>query len=82
MAGPGQPKTGGRKAGTPNRVTKIMRDAWLEAFERRGGVEYLLKLDDNEFVKGLVKMIPNEVAAKVDGAHEVVYRIKTRAESE
>lgn len=74
MAGAGQPRTGGRKPGTPNRVTKLMREAWIEAFDRRGGVEYLLKLDDAEFVKGLVKMIPSEVSARL-GEVEIVHRI-------
>jgi len=26
------PKTGGRKKGTPNKATKTVREAWIEAF--------------------------------------------------
>ena len=33
MARPkGMPKTGGRKKGTPNKATKTVREAWIEAF--------------------------------------------------
>jgi hypothetical protein len=33
MARPkGLPKTGGRKKGTPNKATKTVREAWIEAF--------------------------------------------------
>lgn len=28
----GTPKTGGRKRGTPNKATKTIREAWVEAF--------------------------------------------------
>lgn len=80
----GSPRTpgSGRAPGTPNKTTRAVREALVEAFEKRGGVEYLMTLDDDIFARLLVRLIPNEVAAKVDGAHEVVYRIKTRAESE
>lgn len=56
----------GRKPGTPNKITRVMREDWLEAYEKRGGIEYLLRLDDETFAKGLLRMIPNEVAAKLE----------------
>lgn len=56
----------GRKPGTPNRITRLMRQDWLEAYDRRGGIQFLLSLDDETFAKGLLRMIPNEVAAKVE----------------
>lgn len=61
-----RPANAGRRKGTPNKVTTDMREAMAEAFERKGGVEYLLTLDDELFVKMLSRMVPNEVAAKVD----------------
>lgn len=74
---PGQPRpeNAGRKAGTPNKVTRAMREDWLEAYEARGGVEFLKKLDDETFAKGLLRMVPNEVAAKAEGAIEVIHRM-------
>lgn len=64
---PGERTPGsGRKPGTPNKITVDMRNAMLEAFERKGGVEYLLGLDDDLFVKMLTRTVPNEVAAKVE----------------
>jgi hypothetical protein len=44
MAGrkPGSPKTGGRKKGTPNKLTADVKAMVLEALDRAGGVSYLL----------------------------------------
>lgn len=56
----------GRKKGTPNSVTRAMREDWLAAYERRGGVEFLMSLDPDTFAKGLLRMVPNEIAAKVE----------------
>jgi len=65
---PGQPRpvNAGRKKGTPNKITAVMKDDWLAAYERRGGIEFLMSLDDETFTKGLLRLIPNEVAAKVE----------------
>ena len=35
-------KTGGRQAGTPNKVTASMRQAFQDAFDKLGGVEALV----------------------------------------
>jgi len=37
MAGKGNPKTGGRQKGTPNKVTSVLKDAILAAAEEAGG---------------------------------------------
>jgi hypothetical protein len=68
MAGKGQPKTGGRKRGTPNQTTSAVREALLEAFHKAGGVNYLTKLatdDPRTFCSLLAKIIPSEVKADV-----------------
>jgi len=79
MAAPkGQPKKGGRKKGTPNKQTADMRAAMVEAFDKAGGVEWLVKLsqDDPRTFAGLVgKIIPNEIKATVEG--ELVLNVVT-----
>jgi hypothetical protein len=40
----GSPKTGGRVAGTPNRVTTTLKDAILGAMEDAGGRKWLASL--------------------------------------
>jgi len=56
-------KTGGRQKGTPNRTTRDMKAAIIEAFERAGGVDYLHMLATDEprtFATLLVKVLPSE----------------------
>lgn len=36
-----RPKTGGRKAGTPNKMTAELKEMILQALDGAGGVEYL-----------------------------------------
>jgi hypothetical protein len=38
----GAPKTGGRQKGTPNKTTKLLKDAILQAAEGAGGKEGLV----------------------------------------
>lgn len=60
--GPGRPK------GMPNKATASIKAAFLEAFERRGGADALLRwAEDNEteFYKLASKLIPTEVNATV-----------------
>ncbi len=62
-------KTGGRKKGTPNKVTQDLREAIREAFEKAGGVEYLVGLahsDPKTFGALIGKIVPSEVRAEVD----------------
>jgi hypothetical protein len=37
----GTPKTGGRVAGVPNKVTRELKEMILQALDETGGVEYL-----------------------------------------
>lgn len=56
-------KTGGRKKGTPNKTTRDMKAAIMEAFEMAGGVDYLHMLAKDEprtFATLLAKVLPSE----------------------
>ena len=61
-----RPPGSGRAKGTVNKTTAQVREALVEAFERKGGVEYLMRLEDETFSRLLTKLIPAEVHAKVD----------------
>lgn len=63
-------KTGGRKKGTPNKTTKQLKEAILEAYERAGGVEYLetiARLDPRTFVGLLAKVLPMQITGAGEG---------------
>ena len=70
MARPkGSPKIGGRKKGTPNKTTALLKDAILQAAERAGDKEgmigYLTKQANENpgpFMSLLGKVLPMQVA--------------------
>lgn len=68
-------KTGGRKKGTPNKITKAFRTAVLSVFNDLGGETHMGKwATDNptEFYKIAARLIPTEVVgAGEDGEHVV-----------
>lgn len=60
----------GRPKGVPNKVTTSIKNAFLEAFERRGGVDALIAWaakdgNETEFYKLASKLIPTEINAQV-----------------
>lgn len=68
MARPGRkkgtPKTGGRKPGTPNKLTVAAKEAFQLAFEGVGGVDGLIKWaqhNPDEFYKLYARLIPVDV---------------------
>ena len=68
----GQPKTGGRQKGTPNKMTQTIRAALEEALNRAGGVEYLLRQSEENpqaFMTLLGKIIPQQVHNELTGAN-------------
>ena len=75
MAAPkGSPKYGGRQKGTPNKVTKEVKEAIIEAFERAGGVEYLSRVaatNPQVFCTLLGKVLPLQVTGPNDGPIDV-----------
>lgn len=77
---PGSPKTGGRKAGTPNKATTRVKDALIEAFDNLGGVDALVEFgreNPGEFYKLWVKVLPSQINDK--GPTEPVEVIIKRA---
>lgn len=65
-------KTGGRKAGTPNRDNRAIRDMIREALEKAGGVDYLAtmaKKNPSVFGTLLGRIIPQEVRNSGTVAH-------------
>ena len=67
---PGAPKTGGRKAGTPNKVTAQVKEAILKAFDKVGGTDYLVKVaktDPRTFCTLLGRILPAELSAEISG---------------
>ncbi len=73
----GLPKTGGRKKGTQNRLTRDVKDAILNAFDKAGGEDYLVTIAKNDprtFCALLGRVIPSEVKAEVTNADDVLMR--------
>lgn len=64
-------KTGGRKAGTPNKLTGELKDMILTALSDVGGVEYLkiqAAQNPNAFLTLIGKVLPLQVGA-ADGSN-------------
>ena len=61
---------GGRAKGTPNKVNQSIREAIRMALEQVGGVEYLVRLaqeDPKTFVPLLIKILPPEPKTPQEG---------------
>lgn len=68
-------KTGGRQKGTPNKVSRDLRAAIIEAFYAGGGVTYLIEQSTANpvaFMSLLGKVVPKEVEATVTGSITLV----------
>jgi hypothetical protein len=72
-------RTGGRQKGTPNKITRDLKEAILRAYERAGGIEYLetiARLDPRTFAMLLSKVLPMQVTG-AGGAGPVVIEVVT-----
>lgn len=77
MAGKGQPKTGGRQKGTPNKSTAVAKQALELAFDGIGGVPALIKWaekNQTEFYKLFTKLLPVQVEGNLDGKIEITWQ--------
>ena len=69
----GLPKYGGRKKGTPNKITSVSQDVRrtiFEAFNLLGGVEYLVNVGRTEpktFCGLLARVLPTEISGPNGG---------------
>lgn len=64
MGRQGEPKTGGRVKGTPNKATATVKAALQEAFEKLGGVPSLVrwaKDEPTEFYKLWARLLPSQL---------------------
>lgn len=74
MAGKGKPgppkgvRHGGRKKGTPNRMTTAIKEAVEQAFDRVGGVDYLVEMayaEPKAFLTLLGRVLPTKIEADI-----------------
>ena len=71
MAGPGRPKTGGRKKGVTNKVNAEVKELIRGALDDAGGQKYLVKqAKDNPtaFLALVGKILPKDINAKIEGS--------------
>jgi hypothetical protein len=69
----------GRKKGTPNKLTRDVKEAIMKAFELEGGVDYLravAKKDAKTFCALLGKVIPLQVAGDPNNPIQTYSRIE------
>lgn len=72
-------KTGGRQKGSPNKLTKQLKDMILEALDESGGVEYLKQTaidHPTAFLTLVGKVLPLQVTGNDGGPVETVTRIE------
>jgi len=73
VAGKGRAKTGGRQAGTPNKLTGTLKEMILEALDKKGGVAYLVaqaSASPAAFMTLLGKVLPTQIQG--DAEHPLV----------
>jgi hypothetical protein len=77
MAGLGNPKTGGRKKGTSNKLSSTVKDNVIAVFDRLGGIEHMAEwASDNptQFYNIYSKLLPIEMhGAGDDGEHKIEF---------
>lgn len=67
----GTPKTGGRQKGSRNKITGTLTEAIDKAFEKAGGVDYLVaiaKSDSKAFCALLGRRLPRDTTVHADGS--------------
>jgi hypothetical protein len=75
-------KFGGREKGTPNKLTKELKDMIRQALEDAGGIEYLVKQaneNPNAFLSLVGKLVPLQLSGEVN--HNYVMRAPAPAQN-
>lgn len=75
MFKPGHAKVGGRKKGTPNKISRDVKEMLLVAFTKLGADEFLIKQgkrNPKSFLSLLGRVIPTQVTGPNDGPIQVV----------
>lgn len=82
--GPSRPKTGGRKAGTPNKVTALLKEDILNALTNVGGAQYLEQVAMSHppaFLSLIGKVLPMTIQGPGEsGAFTVIERRIVKAQ--
>jgi len=76
-------KTGGRTKGTPNKTTAELKDMILQALDKAGGEEYLMKqadLNPASFLALLGRILPRDINANVNFNDELARRLQEARE--
>jgi hypothetical protein len=76
-------KTGGRKKGTPNKISTSVKDALGEAFAQLGDVAGLVKWakaepNRGDFYRLWIKMLPQEMKVKLDMDERFAAEVRER----
>ena len=75
-------KTGGRSAGTPNKMTSELKGMILNALDEAGGVEYLQSIAISHppaFLALVGKVLPMTIGGDSENPHKVVFEWKQSA---
>ena len=81
-------KTGGRQAGTPNKVTGALKDMILSALDGAGGIEYLKTQavkNPNAFLSLVGRVLPLQVQGDPDQPllpQSIVFVVQQQKESD
>ena len=78
MAGPGAPKTGGREKGTPNKLTKALKEMILGAIDDAVGQAYFAaQAEENPtaFLAVVGRILPMTVAGDSDNPLKVFTQV-------
>jgi len=78
MAGPGAPKTGGREKGTPNKVTKQLKELILGALDDAGGQAYLERQAEENptaFLTLIGKVLPTTLSGDAENPLKVFTQV-------
>jgi predicted ABC-type transport system involved in lysophospholipase L1 biosynthesis ATPase subunit len=72
--GPGRPK------GCKNKIPSDLRGDLFTAYQKKGGQKWLEKLTDDQFLKMLLKIIPQEISGNEDADFDMAEALKAARE--